>query len=338
MPSLPRISALPARQQQKKAVTVLELPGKIGIKGAILSSLLSNNCLLIGFPDYREPAQRLARTAGIPYADVLIHHFPDGETRLRLPEQLPECIVLCITLDHPNSRLVELALAAATARDLGVKHITLVAPYLCYMRQDKAFHPGEAVSQRIIGTLLSRWIDALITVDSHLHRVHQLQDAVPVDPAINLSATTVMSAFLGEQMDNPFLVGPDEESEQWVAAIARDRNFDYSVARKQRLGDQQVRISLPKAGYRNRHIVLVDDVASTGHTLEEAALALACFEPASISVLVTHALFVGDAQKRLHQASVSHIWSTDAIPHSSNTLHLDHLLADALSEYRYPRR
>jgi len=296
----------------------------------VLPSLLNDGCLLIGFPDYREAAQRLARAAGIPYADALIHHFPDGETRLRLPERLPGHVVLCLTLDHPNSRLVELVLAAATARDLGVKHITLVAPYLCYMRQDKAFHPGEAVSQRIVGSLLSQWIDALITVDSHLHRVHQLKDAVPVNPAINLTATTVMSAFLENQMDNPFLVGPDKESEQWVASIARDRDFDYCIAHKERFGDQQVRVNLPKASYRNRHIVLVDDVASTGRTLEEATLGLARFEPASISVLVTHALFVGDAQERLRRAGVSHIWSTDAIPHSSNALYLDHLLAEAL--------
>jgi len=171
-------------------------------------------------------------------------------------------------------------------------------------------------------------------VDSHLHRVHQLKDAIPVNPAINLTATPVMSAFLEKQVDNPFLVGPDEESEQWVAAIARDRNLDYCVARKQRFSDQQVRVSLPKAAYRNRHIVLVDDVASTGRTLEEATLGLARFEPASISVLVTHALFVGDAQERLRRAGVSNIWSTDAIPHSSNTLHLDHLLAEALDECR----
>jgi len=318
--------------------TGLKLPGQSGDKGAVLSSLLNDDCLLIGFPDYREAAQRLATAAGIPYANALIHHFPDGETRLRLPDSLPESVVLCQTLDHPNSKLVELALAAATARNLGAKHITLIAPYLCYMRQDKAFHPGEAVSQHIIGTLLSQWIDALITVDSHLHRVHQLKDAVPVNPAINLNATTVMSAFLGEQLDNPFLVGPDEESKQWVAAIARDSDFDYCVARKERFGDQQVRVSLPKADYRNRDIVLVDDVASTGRTLEEATLGLARFEPASISVLVTHALFVGDAQERLRRAGVSHIWSTDAIPHSSNALHLDRLLAEALSEYRYPRR
>ena len=295
---------------------------------------MNDSCLLIGFPEYREQAQRLASAAGIPYADALIHHFPDGETRLRLPESLPGHVVLCRTLDHPNSRLVELVLAAATARELGVKHVTLVAPYLCYMRQDKAFYPGEAVSQRIVGTLLSQWIDALITVDSHLHRVHQLKDAVPVNPAINLIATPVMSEFLGKQLDNPFLVGPDEESEQWVASIARDRDFDYCVAHKERFGDQQVRVSLPKAAYRNRHIVLVDDVASTGRTLEEATLGLARFEPASISVLVTHALFVGDAQERLRRAGASHIWSTDAIPHSSNALHLDHLLAEALDGCR----
>jgi len=303
-----------------------------------LSLQLNADCLLIGFPAYREAAQRLARAAGIPYADALIHHFPDGETRLRLPEPLPGHVVLCLTLDHPDSRLIELALAAVTARDLGVKHLTLVAPYLCYMRQDKAFHPGEAVSQRIVGTLLSQWIDALITVDAHLHRVHQLKDAVPVNPAINLSATPVMSAFLGEQMDNPFLVGPDEESEQWVAAIARDRGFDYCVARKERFGDQQVRVSLPEAAYRDRHVVLVDDVASTGRTLEEATMCLARFEPASISVLVTHALFVGDAQERLRRAGVSHIWSTDAIPHSSNALHLDHLIAGALNGCTHPEK
>ena len=102
--------------------------------------------------------------------------------------------------------------------------------------------------------------------------------------------------------------------------------------------DQQVCVSLPKADYRNRHIVLVDDVASTGRTLEEATLALTRFEPASISVLVTHALFAGDAQQRLHKVGVSHLWSTDSIPHPSNTLHLDQLLAEALGECMDPRR
>ena len=79
-------------------------------------------------------------------------------------------------------------------------------------------------------------------------------------------------------------------------------------------------------------MVLVDDVASTGRTLEVASRALACFKPASVSVLVTHALFVGDAQMRLQRTGVSHIWSTNSIPHPSNVLYLDQLLADALCD------
>jgi ribose-phosphate pyrophosphokinase len=101
--------------------------------------------LLLGFPEYSAPARDLATAAGLDYAEIEIHHFPDGESQLRLPDPLPECIVICRSLNQPNEKLVELALAASTARDLGAGKVTLVAPYLCYMRQDKAFNPGEAV-------------------------------------------------------------------------------------------------------------------------------------------------------------------------------------------------
>lgn len=286
--------------------------------------------LVLGFPDYREPAQRLARQADLPYADIEVHYFPDGESRIRLPAQLPARIILCRSLDHPNHKLIELELAAATARKLGARHLTLVAPYLAYMRQDKAFHPGEAVSQRIIGELLARCFDTLVTVDPHLHRVHRLQDAVPVSRAITLSASVPIAGYLADHIKQPFLIGPDAESEQWVATIAADERFDYAVASKQRLSDADVRVRLPENAYSGRNVVLVDDVASTGRTLEAAAYQLAAFTPASISVFVTHALFVDDALARLQNAGVNRICSTDSIQHATNCLHLDALLASAI--------
>ncbi len=286
--------------------------------------------LVLCFPEYRQQAQRMADAAGFPCSDVDIHHFPDGESRIRLPEKLPEQIIFCRSLNQPNEKLIELILAAATARRLGAKRITLVAPYLCYMRQDKAFHPGEAISQRIIGELLANRFDSLITVDPHLHRVHNLQQAVPVEQAVTLSATSVMADWLTRQMKNPLLIGPDEESVQWVAAIARHNSLDYCVARKERFGDRSVRITLPDGYYTGRHIVLVDDVASTGRTLEAAARELAPHKPASISVLVTHALFFDDAQQRLQRVGVEQIWSCDTIPHPTNHLHLAQLLAEAI--------
>jgi len=287
--------------------------------------------LILGFPDYREQAQRLAQAAGLAYAEVEIHHFPDGESRVRLPAGLSERVFLCRSLDHPNDKLIELALTAAAARELGVRHLTLVAPYLCYMRQDKAFRPGEAISQPIIGQLLADWVEELITVDPHLHRVSHLEEAIPVKRAHCLSAAPMMAAFLARELDAPLLIGPDQEARQWVSAIAAAAGLESRVGTKERHGDREVEVRFPDPPPPGRHLVVVDDVASTGHTLESAVAALAASRPASLSVLVTHALFLEGTLERLRLAGVTHIWSTDSIPHPSNRLELAPLLAAALA-------
>jgi len=294
--------------------------------------------LLLGFPEYMAQTRALADAAGLPCGEVALHRFPDGETRVRLPERLPRRLLLCRSLDRPDDKLVGLILAAGAAREQGVESLLLVAPYLCYMRQDTAFRPGEAVSQRIIGRLLAERFDGLLTVDAHLHRVQRLEQAVPVTSALNLTATEPMAHFLAGRLEAPLLVGPDEESEQWVAAIARHEKLDYRVAGKQRLGDREVRISLPEGPYRGRHLVLVDDVASTGRTLEAAAGALLEQGPASLSVLVAHALFVDDAVARLRQAGVENIWSCDSIAHPTNAVALAPLLGAALGGLIAPAR
>jgi ribose-phosphate pyrophosphokinase len=287
--------------------------------------------LLLGFPEYAAASKRLARAAELPYAEVEVRHFPDGESRVRLPPALPAHTVLCRSLDRPNDKLVELVLAAATARELGAQRLTLVAPYLCYMRQDAAFRAGEAVSQRIIGLMLANWFDTLVTVDPHLHRIHALREAVPVRQPIALSAAASMGVFLADRLHRPLLIGPDAESEQWVAAIARRQGFDYRVGSKERIGDYRVRVSMPDAEYRGRDLVIVDDVVSTGCTLEVVVRHLQAQGPASVSVLVTHPLFLEGAVERLGAAGVQHIWSSDSIAHPSNCLPLAELLAGALS-------
>lgn len=288
--------------------------------------------IVLGFPADQAAAQRLAARAQLKYADVHVHRFPDGESLVQLPESLPGHVVLYCSLDHPNERLIELELAAATASRLGARNLTLVAPYLCYMRQDTAFHAGEAISQQVIGAMLARRFDTLITVDPHLHRTHRLERAVPVRRAIALTAAPLMTEWLRERAGATLVIGPDEESLQWVAAIAAPIGLPYAVASKTRLGDRDVRIELPALDYRGRDVVLVDDVASTGRTLAEAARLIADRGAGSIIVLVSHALFVDDALEQLHAAGVTEIHSTDSIAHPTNTLHLDAVLAAALRE------
>ena len=290
--------------------------------------------LILCFADSYPQAQRLARASILPFAEINVHRFPDGESKLTLPVELPSHVIIYRSLDHPNDKLLEVLLAARGLREQSVETLTLIAPYLCYMRQDKAFQPGEIVSQRAIGQLLAEHFDAVLTVDSHLHRIHSLEQAVPADIALNLSATQPLADFLQKLFKNPLLLGPDSESLQWVEAIANamtEGTADYCVASKQRVGDANVHISLPAFDFNNRHVVLIDDVASTGYTLEKTARAVLNDSPASLSVLVTHALFVGNALQRLHRIGVDNIWSCDSITHTTNKVALDSVLKQGLS-------
>jgi len=286
--------------------------------------------MLLCFDDYEVQSRALAQALEMSCHTIKRHRFPDGENKLSLPPGLPEHVIFCRSLDHPNEKLLELLLGAKTARELGAKVLTLVAPYLCYMRQDKAFQPGEAVSQRIVGNFLAGLFDNVITVDPHLHRIQYLQQAVPASQAVTLSATSLMAEFLSGRFENPVLLGPDSEAEQWVAAVAEPNQWEYAVCQKIRSGDRQVEISLPEIDLHERTVVLVDDVASSGQTLAVATGKCLSKNAAHVDVLVTHALFASDARQRLLEAGVRNIWSTDSVSHESNVIHLQELLKDAV--------
>ncbi len=286
--------------------------------------------MILFFDDYEKQSRRLAKALDIPCLKIQRHRFPDGENKLTLSAELPEHVLICRSLDQPNEKLVELLLAAKTARQLGAKKLTLVVPYLCYMRQDIAFHPGEAVSQTIVGSFLAELFDDVITVDPHLHRIQRLEQAIPTQNAVSLTATALMAEFLSERFNNPVILAPDSEAEQWVSAVASPNQWDYGVCNKIRQGDRKVEITLPDIDFKGRSVVIVDDVASSGQTLAVAIKKCLTKKAKHVDVLVTHALFAGDAKESLLKAGVRSIWSTDSVTHDSNVIALYPLLKEAV--------
>jgi ribose-phosphate pyrophosphokinase len=290
--------------------------------------------MILGFPDYAAQANALAAAAGMPCRIIDVHRFPDGESRITLPPAVPAEVTICRSLDHPNDKLVEVLLAAATAREVGAARVTLVSPYLCYMRQDMAFAPGEAVSQRIIGRLLAAHFDRVVAVDPHLHRVQDLRVAIPSGNAIALSAAPLIARFLKSRLSAPLLIGPDSESRPWVDAIAGAARFDSAICAKTRTGDHHVAVALPGIDLHGREVVVVDDVASTGRTLARTTEQCLRRGAARVHIVVTHGLFVGDAIDHLKRAGADAIWSTDSVSHGTNAIPLAALLAGALASPR----
>jgi ribose-phosphate pyrophosphokinase len=287
-----------------------------------------DSCVVLCPDDQREAAGRFAHAIGLPCRVIETRRFPDGETLLRLPTPLPERVIVFCTLNHPNTRLIELLLTVRTARRHDVRHLTLVAPYLCYMRQDMEFRPGEAVSQTIVGRFLSELFDAVVTVDPHLHRIDRLEQAIPAAQSVTLHATEPITRFLAEHAPDAVLIGPDEESEQWVAALARHSGMPHAVFVKTRRGDRDVEVlSRGIASLHGRRVVIFDDIASSGRTLIEAARSCRALGAVRADAMVTHALCSAQDHAQLLAGGLTEFWSTDSLPHVSNRVALADLLA-----------
>jgi len=275
---------------------------------------------------------RLAETLGIAGYEIILHRFPDGELRATVGPAAATTIVCC-SLNQPNEKLVALLFGAEALRRNGAKRLVLVSPYLGYMRQDTAFHPGEAISQRAIGALLANTFDRVITVDAHLHRTPSLTSVFPGIEADNLSAAPAIEALLRAETIAPttVVVGPDEESRSWVADVAGRLGLAYSVAQKVRRSDQSVQIAFTDAAlFVDRPALFIDDIVSSGGTLTACAEAIAASGASSIEAIVVHALFPPALMTTFGHAGIRSVRSTNSVPHPTNAISLDDLLARAL--------
>lgn len=286
--------------------------------------------MLFSFPEQEDFASRLLSAAGWQRGELEMRRFPDGESYIRIDSDVRQrdVAILC-QLHQPDSKLMPLLLLADTLRDLGARRIGLIAPYLAYMRQDKRFKAGEGVTSHYVARLLSRHLDWLLTVDPHLHRISDLGQIYSI-PARALTAVVPMADWIKAHVRQPLVIGPDSESEQWAANVAKLAGCPWEVLQKTRLGDRDVAVSLPHVDrYRGHTPVLVDDIISTGKTMIETAAHLQAAGLCAPVCIAVHGVFAEGALADMQQHGLQ-VVTSNSIADVSNSIDLAPLISDAL--------
>ncbi|MEW5897333.1 MAG: ribose-phosphate diphosphokinase [Nanoarchaeota archaeon] len=282
-------------------------------------------------------AKKVAVKLKAKFSPLTISSFPDGDIYLKFNTDVKGKKVVIVQSFQPNSdrSLFKIIFAAETAQDLGAKKVILVAPYLAYMRQDKRFHPGEAISSRIMAKLLNDSIDKIITIDPHLHRYKSLKDIFTIS-AVKLTADGIIADYVKKNIKNGVIIGPDWESYQWAEVIAKQIGIEATVLRKTRFTARKVKERMIKpVEVKGKNAVIIDDIISTGHTIAEAAKKARELRAKTITAIGVHGLFVEKAIDKLKKAGVDKIITTNCIEHQTNKIDVTPLLAEELRKEKF---
>lgn len=286
--------------------------------------------MLLTMPGNEALAASVRQTLGAEPVTIAMRRFPDAETYVRIDSDVNDgAVAVVCTLQDPDARFLPLAFMVDALRDLGARSVGLVAPYLAYMRQDRRFQPGEAITSVSFARLLSSRFDWLVTVDPHLHRRQSLAEIYTIPTAV-AHADPLLTAWIRGHVQDPLVVGPDSESEQWVRAVAEAVPCPYVVLEKTRRGDRDVSVSpirdLPEL--RGHTPVLVDDIVSSARTMIET---LQQWTSAGLSppvCLAVHGVFAPEAHEALKQAGAAQVVTTNSIPHASNQIDISAALVE----------
>ena len=283
-------------------------------------------------PGAQSLAEDIADESELPLGHYKEHTFPDRETLFRILDPVDGAhIYLVAHLDNPDPKTLQLLMLTEGFRQQGAANVTLVAPYLPYMRQDTAFNDGEVVSARAFAKLVSASFDHLITIDPHLHRYQRLDELYDITSDV-VSAALPMACWIAQNASTPIVIGPDIESEQWVRQIAGALKAPCDTLRKTRKGDDDVQIASSHLDIgAARSIVLVDDIISSGATMLRTIESIRRdFQDRDIFCAAVHCLASSETLDQFKAAGLSAIAATDSVHSPISDISIARILAQTI--------
>ena len=275
-------------------------------------------------------AKRIARKLKSPYIKTEKKVFPDGESKITINQIPKKSIVVVVQSTYPpvDSNLLELLSIVSKVQKFSSK-VYAVIPYMGYARQDREFLGGEIVTIGVVGKLLkAAGVKKVLTVDIHSKMaLKELKIS-----SENVSAMNVLvKHFKKLKMKEPLVVSPDMGGQERAKKFANLLKTDFIALKKHRdRKTGKVNILSDRVNVKNRDLVLVDDMISTGGSIVKATQFLKKQKCRRVFVACTHALLVNDAAKKIKKAGVAQIVSTNTIPGESAKVDVSRVIADAL--------
>lgn len=269
----------------------------------------------------RPLAEKIAAVLDVSLAKAEVSRFPDGETSVEVIDQVRERDVFIIQSTAPpvNDNLMELILLIACCKLASAARVTAVIPYFGYARQDQKKKPRVPISAKTVAQMIeAAGADRVITLDLHAGQIQGFFNKIRVD---HLWGSYVFIPYIRETF-SPELFGigaPDLKGGDMADAYGElleawaGRSLDPVLIRKRRLNGSTTQVRSVIGDPRGLHLLLADDMISTGGSINEAAEALRRLLVQSVSILATHGVFAGNARERLLGSSIQRIIVSDTI-------------------------
>lgn len=268
-----------------------------------------------------ELTKKVAEVLEIPVSPIENFIFPDGERRIQILENVvdEDVVVIQSTNTPVDGNYIELFLIVDGLKRSGARKLTVVMPYMGYMRQDHVFRDGEAVSLQVMIQLLETLkVDRFVTLDPHTIKLPEFFKL----PVSDLSALPLFARYIKENsnLNDTVLVSPDmgglrrikQMSELlggmgWIATV-KDRDLDTgSIIINKFEGPLAV------AELKNKRVLVIDDMISSGKTIAECAAFLKTNGVREVNVFATHPIFSKDAPELLQESKADSIIVTDSV-------------------------
>lgn len=252
----------------------------------------------------------------------LVGKFSEGEIRVEIKENVrgKDVFVVQPTCPPVNESLMELLILIDALRRASAKRITAVVPYYGYARQDRKDQPRVPITAKLVANLITvAGADRVLTMDLHAGQIQGFFD-IPLD---HLFAVGVLVEYFEKlELKDLVVVSPDVGGIKMARAYAKRLNAGLAIVDKRRISPEATEAAHILGDIKNRNIIVVDDLISTGSSLIEAIEILFKEGAREIRAAITHGVLCGQAIERIDKCRhLKELVITDSIPLDDSKKH-----------------